>query len=219
MKHLRNYLVLMGMETNTNLWDYPHMVILFFLKKIKNNLFTNYKDLKLNLKYLNHTNKNFVYKFEGSPKQPELFNNKICEIFNVNTKDEIKYDDNLKKNIAKSVQKIFEEKLLEICDDIIKINYSENLVYAGGCALNSLANKRIVESNIFKNVFIPYAPGDGGGSIGSALYFLNKKKQKVSNLKSPFLGNDFSNLEIGKEIKKTKNSIHLKLFLFQTNLI
>ena len=67
-----------------------------------------------------------------------------------------------------------------------------------------LANKRIVESNIFKNVFIPYAPGDGGGSIGSALYFLNKKKQKVSNLKSPFLGNDFSNLEIGKEIKKNK---------------
>ena len=154
-----------------------------FFEKIKNNLFTNYKDLKLNLKYLNHTNKNFVYKFEGSPKQPELFNNKICEIFNVNTKDEIKYDDNLKKNIAKSVQKIFEEKLLEICDDIIKINYSENLVYAGGCALNSLANKRIVESNIFKNVFIPYAPGDGGGSIGSALYFLNKKKTKSIKFK------------------------------------
>ena len=191
-----------------------------FFDKIKNNLFINYKNLKLNLKYFNHTNKNFVYKFEGSPVQPELFNNKICEIFNVNTKDEIKYDDNLKKNIAKSVQKIFEEKILEICNDIIKMNYSKNLVYAGGCALNSLANKRIIESNIFKNVFIPYAPGDGGGSIGSALYFLNQKKQKVLNLKSPFLGNDFSNLEIEKEIKKNKklNSFKVIFVPNQSNL-
>ena len=49
------------------------------------------------------------------------------------------------------------------------MNISENLVYAGGCALNSLANKKLRESKIFKNIFIPYAPGDGGGSIGSAL--------------------------------------------------
>ncbi len=173
-----------------------------FFDKIKNNVFINYKNLKLNLSYFNHTNRNFVYKFEGSPKQPELFNNKICEIFNVDTKDEIKKDDILKKNIAKSVQKIFEEKILEICNDIIKMNYSKNLVYAGGCALNSLANKRIIESNIFKNVFIPYAPGDGGGSIGSALYFLNQKKQNVSNLKTPYLGHNFSNIEIEREIKK-----------------
>ena len=80
-----------------------------FFEKIKNNLFTNYKDLKLNLKYLNHTNKNFVYKFEGSPKQPELFNNKICEIFNVNTKDEIKYDDNLKKILQNRSKKFLKK--------------------------------------------------------------------------------------------------------------
>ena len=66
----------------------------------------------------------------------ELFNNKICEIFNVNTKDEIKYDDNLKKILQNRSKKFLKKKLLEICDDIIKINYSENLVYAGGCALN-----------------------------------------------------------------------------------
>ena len=38
------------------------------------------------------------------------------------------------------------------------MNISNNLVYSGGCALNSLANKKIHDSNIFKNIFIPYAP-------------------------------------------------------------
>ena len=40
-------------------------------------------------------------------------------------------------------------------------------------ALTLLANK-IFEKNYFQNIFIPYAPGDGGGSIGS-LFFLSKK--------------------------------------------
>ena len=75
-------------------------------------------------------------------------------------------DYNLRVNIASSVQKVFEDKLFQICSDIKKLNFSHNLVYAGGCALNSLANKKILESGIFRNIFIPYAPGDGGGSIG-----------------------------------------------------
>ena len=187
-----------------------------FFDEIKENLFVDYKNLKLNLDYFNHTNKNFVYKFEGSPKQPELLNNKICKLFGVKSKDEIRNNYNLKKNIAKSVQNIFEEKILEICDDIKKMNYSNNLVYAGGCALNSLANKKIIESNIFENIFIPYAPGDGGGSIGSALYFLNQKKQKVSNLKTPFLGNNFSNAEIEREIKK-ENKLNSFKIVYNSN--
>ena len=31
-----------------------------------------------------------------------------------------------------------------------------------------------------KNIFIPYAPGDGGGSIGAALYALKKNKKIIS---------------------------------------
>ena len=57
-----------------------------------------------------------------------------------------------------------------------KKKISENLVYAGGCALNSLANKKIFEKKYFNNVFIPYAPGDGGGSIGSSLFFCRQIK-------------------------------------------
>ena len=66
-----------------------------------------------------------------------------------------------------------------------------------------MANKKLQESKLFKNIFIPYAPGDGGGSIGSALYTLKKyKKSTVSNLTSPCIGPSFSNDEIKNIINK-----------------
>ena len=103
--------------------------------------------------------------------------------------------------MAASVQKIFENKLLEICKEASALDFSKNICYAGGCALNSLANKKLFDSGFFKNVFIPYAPGDAGGSIGSALYFLRNKEIKKENLNSPYLGPRFENNEIEKIIK------------------
>ena len=59
-------------------------------------------------------------------------------------------------------------------------------MFAGGCALNSLANKRIYESNYFNKIFIPYAPGDGGGSIGQHyfIYLRNTNNRIMKILKS-----------------------------------
>ena len=136
---------------------------------ILKNLFKEEKSIKLNLKYFNHTDKNYSYKFQGSPEQNNLFSHNLKNLFNI---DELSIDNitDLQKDLASSVQKVFERKLFEIIKEIKNLNYSDNLVYAGGCALNSLANKKLHESNLFKNIFIPYAPGDGGGSIGAALY-------------------------------------------------
>ena len=111
-----------------------------------------------------------MYNFSGAPDQSDLFNSNISHIFEneINTKT-------FKEDIASSIQSIFEDLLEIILKKCNKKNISQNLVYAGGCALNSLANKKIFEKNYFQNIFIPYAPGDGGGSIGSSLFFLSKK--------------------------------------------
>ena len=81
-------------------------------------------------------------------------------------------------------------------------------MFAGGCALNSLANKRIYEFNYFNKIFIPYAPGDGGGSIGSALFYLSSKYKlsNYENLKNPYVGPSFNN----KEIENAINEKNLK---------
>ncbi|MFQ5421646.1 MAG: carbamoyltransferase C-terminal domain-containing protein, partial [Anaerolineae bacterium] len=60
---------------------------------------------------------------------------------------------------------------------------SKNLCMAGGVALNSVANGRIMRESPFENVFIQPAAGDSGGALGAALYahhvLLGKPRQFV----------------------------------------
>ena len=201
---------------------------------ILKNLFKEEKGIKLNLKYFNHADKKYSYKFQGRPEQNNLFSHNLKNLLNI---DELSIGNitGLQKDLASSVQKVFEHKLFEIIKEIKNLNYSDNLVYAGGCALNSLANKKLHESNLFKNIFIPYAPGDGGGSIGAALYALKKNnKTTLSNLTSPFIGPSFSNDEIknivnnNKEINKfsceiveNKNNLYSKIskYIFDNKIV
>ena len=205
-----------------------------YYETISKNLFKEENSIRLNLKYFNHTDKNYSYKFQGKPEQNNLFSNNLKNLFNINELSLNNISD-LQKDLASSVQKIFEHKLFEIIKEIKDLNFSDNLVYAGGCALNSLANKKLHESNLFKNIFIPYAPGDGGGSIGAALYTLKKnKKTTLSNLTSPFIGPSFSNNEIqniinnNKEINKfdyefmeNKNNLYSKIskYIFDNKIV
>ena len=179
-------------------------------KLIEENIFKNLNTCKLNLNFFNHTNKNFSYKFSGSPKQNKIFNNNIEDILHLNSSDGKDFI-NMQRDIASSVQKVFEKQLIKICEKIHKLNFSSNLVYAGGCALNSLANKKIFDSKLFKEIYIPYAPGDAGGSIGSALQVI-KNKDKNTNLKnfySPYIGPSYKNDEIQIELNE---NLELKKF-------
>ena len=63
--------------------------------------------------------------------------------------------------------------------------------------MNSSANKILTENNSnFNNIFIPFAPGDNGGSLGAAFVVSSRYKLKLKNLKTPYLGNEFSNHEL-----------------------
>ena len=181
--------------------------------KIKLNLFKDYNNLKLNLKYFNHHKNNYSYNFSGEPNQLEIFNENIYKLFEENITSS-----NFKEDIASSIQFIFEEILNTILKKCIKKNLSKNLVYAGGCALNSLANKTIFEKKYFENVFIPYAPGDGGGSIGSSLFFLSKNNYKFDkkNLQNPFIGPKFDINSIQKIIKNKKLDQKYKIKYYES---
>jgi len=180
-----------------------------YYQLISDNIFKKSNKLELNLKYFNHTGKNFSYNFEGQPNQNDLYNLKLEELFDVKNLNS-KNINNIHKDIAASAQKVFENKLIEICNDIQKLNISKNLVYAGGCALNSLANQKIKKANIFEKIYIPYSPGDGGGSLGSAFY-VHKKKNKIinlTNINSPYVGTSYTNdnikIILDKEIDPKK---------------
>ena len=176
------------------------------------NLFHKSELFKLNLKYFNHNKKNYTYNFEGSPNQKQLFDNSLKELIGQNNLDESSKFES-QANIASSCQKVFETQLLKIIDKIKKLNISKNLVYAGGCALNSLANKKLFEDKFFENIFIPYAPGDSGGAIGSALFHLSKKYQTFQNLQTPFIGPFFTNNEMNEIITQYNLKDYLVKFV------
>ena len=175
----------------------------------------NKKFFKLNLKFFNHTNKNFNYKFEGKPNQNQIYNNKIRSLFHNENINGLEF----KKNFAASVQKVYENIFLNINNYLKKNNYSNNLVFAGGCALNSSANQNLIYYNFFNKIYIPFSPGDGGGAIGAALFVNNKYNLDFNENISPYLGNHYKDEDVLNILKQFNNKIDFIKFKNQDDLL
>jgi carbamoyltransferase len=173
-----------------------------YFEKIKNNLFKKTKlFFELNQNFFAHNNINFKYQNEISENINNLYNDNLSLLF----KEDIQNSDtleNFKKNFASSTQKIFEFFFDNILNYISKKNFSKNLVYAGGCALNSSANNILVSKKYFENFFIPVAPGDNGGAIGAALLVNSKYNLNQKNFANPYLGSSFNDNEVESAINK-----------------
>jgi carbamoyltransferase len=72
------------------------------------------------------------------------------------------------KDIARSLQVVLEEILVEKVNYLYQKTGLENLCMAGGVALNCVANGKILRKSPFKEMYIPPAPNDAGGAIGAA---------------------------------------------------
>jgi carbamoyltransferase len=73
-------------------------------------------------------------------------------------------------DVAASIQLVTEEAMLRIVREAHRRTGLSNLVMAGGVALNSVANGRIMRESPFEAVFIQPNAGDAGGALGAALY-------------------------------------------------
>jgi carbamoyltransferase len=102
------------------------------------------------------------------------------------------------RDLARSGQAVVEELILGLAREAKRLAASDNLVIAGGVGLNSVANWRIEQAGIFRNVWIQPASGDDGGAIGSALLASIHVygDRRCSYLRSVALGPGFSPPEI-----------------------
>ena len=75
-------------------------------------------------------------------------------------------------NLAASVQAALEVAILHLVGRLRELCPSANLCYAGGVALNSVANERVIRESGFREVHIPPAAEDSGPAIGAAYYGL-----------------------------------------------
>jgi carbamoyltransferase len=73
-------------------------------------------------------------------------------------------------NLAAAGQRCFEEGLLKVARWLQGETGEENLCFAGGTALNCVANGRLLRESLFKSIFVPPSPHDGGTALGCAIY-------------------------------------------------
>ena len=110
------------------------------------------------------------------------------------------------KDIAASLQKITEEIIFKMLNNLYNETRMKNLCMAGGVALNSVANGKITKNTPFKNIFVQPAASDAGASLGAAAYIYNvifgNKRKYI--MKSAYLGTSFPTEYIKNYLDKNK---------------
>jgi carbamoyltransferase len=91
-----------------------------------------------------------------------------------------------KFDIAAAVQVVYEQRLNDFMRMAKAMTGKNNLVFMGGCALNSSANTLLW--NIFDMIWIMPNPGDAGSSLGAAAALYGKHL----DWKDPYLGYDLA---------------------------
>lgn len=77
-------------------------------------------------------------------------------------------------DIAAAVQTIFEQQVCSIMHLAKNLTGCDNLVYMGGCAMNSRANRSIVQP-MWKQIWSLPMPGDPSSAIGAVLYHTRQR--------------------------------------------
>lgn len=99
----------------------------------------------------------------------KLFSDTLCEVFGVPARRRESSIDPVHCDIAASLQLVLEQLLLSQCKVLHQATGSRSLAFAGGVALNCVANSRIRRESDFRDVYIQPAAGDAGGAIGAGL--------------------------------------------------
>jgi carbamoyltransferase len=97
-------------------------------------------------------------------------------------------------DIAYWTQKEVESAILYLVTERLSLGKSRNLCYAGGVALNAVANGLIRQLPQLDDLYIQPAAGDNGIAIGCAYYGWMQvlKRERKKHDGSPFLGRSYS---------------------------
>lgn len=146
--------------------------------------------------------------------KPPLFKleNGIIEVFYENVDayfnkpssgyDTFKSDFKHYADMARWVQDETEKAIIYLFQERSKLNPHANFAYAGGVALNAVANFKLRRSGIVKNLYTQPAAGDNGIALGCAYYGWHHilGHQKASIPDHVFFGRNYSNDDVEKAI-------------------
>jgi carbamoyltransferase len=171
-----------------------------FVTLIKENLARHdgLGSIKLDMKY---------FDFELGSR---MFNEKFENLFGSKAATPEQSTNQFFMDVAASIQLFTEEVMVGAAIYAKNLTGSKNLCLAGGVALNCVANGKILEQNIFDNVWIQPAAGDAGGALGSALSFWHQdlnmprtlNSTKLDSQKGSYLGKFYTDIDIEKVLNE-----------------
>ncbi len=169
-----------------------------YVKKIKDNLIDIKADgsFRLNMRF---------FRFH---RGFEMTSSKFNKLFGVLPRKAESELTQFHMDLAASIQAITEEIVIKLSKNLLQETGIKNLCLSGGVALNCVANGKLRETQIFKNIWIQPASGDAGSALGSALIvwyeYLNNFREVNPNdsMKGSYLGCNYSNDEIINYLKE-----------------
>jgi carbamoyltransferase len=125
---------------------------------------------ELDTAYFRHHREKIDYVWSGgSPYVGTLFSPALEDLLGLaRAKDEPLTDRH--RDIACSAQAMYEEAFFHLLTYLQRDHRSESLTLAGGCAMNSVANGKVLRRTRYKRLYVQAAAGDAGGALGAAIH-------------------------------------------------
>lgn len=100
-------------------------------------------------------------------------------------------------DVAASIQEVTEDALVKIGNYLYDKTGYKKLVFAGGVALNTKANWRLLNETPFEEIYIQPAAGDDGGSLGAALWahYIVHNQPRDWHMPHAYWGKEYSDAE------------------------
>lgn len=109
-------------------------------------------------------------------------------------------------HVAAAFQHGLEECALKLCRILRRRTGARTLVIAGGVALNSVMNGRILREAGFDDIYVMPAAGDNGTAIGAALHVYHTvlRQPRLAAHDDPYLGTTYDDAAIEKLLRQCK---------------
>lgn len=108
--------------------------------------------------------------FENIWSSKKAFYNAVLEEFNISL-NQIDQHSKIIQDIAATIHHIFVRDTLHQITKLKEATQSDYLYYSGGSALNIVLNTELVNSRLFKQIFIPPCCNDSGLAMGAAAFY------------------------------------------------
>ena len=153
---------------------------------------------ELELKYFVHHAAGVDMTWEdGSPSVGQLFSDKLVALLGEPRVPQSEYTQR-HYDVAASMQAMLEEAEFHIVRDAAKRTGQKALCLAGGVALNSSFNGKILPATDFEDIWIQPAAGDAGTALGAAFYVHHQVlgMPRAFEMKHCYTGPEYSNAQI-----------------------